>query len=572
MRQDSRPGGSPPRGKRTTFLWRATGGVILTSQMAYSLEIGFRYLRSKKRATISLITVISITGVTLGVAALLAVLSITSGFQRQFRDKVLGVNAHVLVLKYGVDFHEYRDVVEQARAEPEVVGVGPFSINNMMLAKGDRLSGVLLKGIDPDAAREVLDLPSQIIAGTMDGLRREGATPPIRPADLDSPDMPFWRDVFEAPESPDETADEGEAGEGGTEPAGGDTQASTEAIPTAPTAVASPSEVEALLGGLDDDAFALPDDDSAFLDVADDDLEDEESLESLPGLIVGATLAESMGLEVNDRVTLISALSGSAASAAFSADLPDGEPARPESHTFRVQAIFQAGFQEYDSRLVYADLYEAQRFGGHGDSVTGVEMRLRDLEQSAEVAERLERSIEGPFHTMGWEELNRPLFATLELQQLMLSIVIATIIWVAAFNVIATLIMIVIEKKSAIAILKAMGASDGTVLGVFMVQGVVIGLIGTALGLLLGGGIVGYLSAIKFPLDPKVYLIDHLPVVVSPWEFVRHRRRRVRHLRAEHAGAELVGSPNAPRGWAPAGMKRGLLMLALGAGGSASRR
>jgi lipoprotein-releasing system permease protein len=101
----------------------------------------------------------------------------------------------------------------------------------------------------------------------------------------------------------------------------------------------------------------------------------------------------------------------------------------------------------------------------------------------------------------------------------MLSLVIATIIFVAAFNVIATLIMIVLERKREVAILKAMGATDGTVLSIFMVQGTLIGIVGTAIGLVLGGAVVGYLTGYEFPLDPKVYLIDHLPVVVSGWEF-----------------------------------------------------
>jgi lipoprotein-releasing system permease protein len=112
--------------------------------MDYALAVGLRYLRSKKRATVSVISVIAVTGVALGVAALLSVVSITSGFQDEFRDKVLGVNAHVLVLKYGLNFDEYRDVVARSRKMHEVEGAAPFIINEMMLAKGDRLSGVLI--------------------------------------------------------------------------------------------------------------------------------------------------------------------------------------------------------------------------------------------------------------------------------------------------------------------------------------------------------------------------------------------------------------------------------------------
>ena len=505
--------------------------------MAYSLDIGIRYLRSKKRATISLITTISIAGVALGVAALLAVLSITSGFQQQFRDKVLGVNAHVLVLKYGLDFHEYREVIERCQEQPEVVGVGPFLINQMMLAKGDRLSTVLVKGVDPEAMVSVLDLPSQIIAGSLEGLRLPGASPPLRPEDLRNPDLPYWRALMRpdgadadapdtdtegaSPDSPDSETDSGtDSGTDGDEWEGASPVAPltppAPAVTPAPNRVASPADVEALLNGLDGDALALPDDDGDFLSVADDDLGEDDVTGPLPGLVIGATLAETMGIAVGDRVQLISPLSGSAVSS-WSAP---GEPRTPQSRPFRVIAIFQAGFQEYDSRLVYGDLFEVQAFLGQGDSVTGVEMRLNDLERSVEVARRLERTLEGPFHTMDWAELNRPLFTALELQKIMLSLVIATIIWVAAFNVIATLIMIVIEKKREIAILKAMGASDGTVLGVFMVQGTVIGLVGTMAGLALGGAIVTYLSTFRFALDPRVYLIDHLPVVVTASEFV----------------------------------------------------
>ncbi|MGB0679202.1 MAG: FtsX-like permease family protein, partial [Polyangiales bacterium] len=193
----------------------------------------------------------------------------------------------------------------------------------------------------------------------------------------------------------------------------------------------------------------------------------------------------------------------------------------PRSRAFRVIAIFAAGFQEYDASLVYVDLFEAQRFFDHGDAVTGVEIRLHDYEKAATIARGIEGQLgEGPYHTMDWAELNHNLFTALEIQKIMLSLVIATIIFVAAFNVIATLIMMVIEKKREVAILKAMGATDGTILQIFMVQGVVIGTVGTLLGLLLGGGVCAYLNQHPFPLDPKVYLIDHLPIHTSPTEFV----------------------------------------------------
>jgi lipoprotein-releasing system permease protein len=146
--------------------------------LPYALEVGLRYLRSKKRKTISVITVIAVTGVALGVAALLAVMAITGGFQDAFREKILGVNAHVLVLKYGLDFTEYREVVERAEQRYEVDGAAPFVIHEMMLAKGERLSGVLVKGVDPERVARVLDLPAQMVQGSLDGLRIAGREPP----------------------------------------------------------------------------------------------------------------------------------------------------------------------------------------------------------------------------------------------------------------------------------------------------------------------------------------------------------------------------------------------------------
>jgi len=529
--------------------------------MAYALQIGRRYLRSKKRSRmVSVITFIAVAGVALGVAALLSVLAITSGFQREFREKVLGVNAHVLVMKYGVDFDEYRDVIQRAEDMEEVAGVGPFLINEMMLAKGDRLAGVLVKGVDPERMPTVLDLPSQLTQGSLRGLRRDDARPPARPIDGTGEVSESWEwledltggegeDGEETPPeagladdlemgSPEAIAlaeelgiDESELFDAEGQPRPANRRQAAWDPPTEPAAevdgadefealpeveTVSPSEVEDLLADFEPAELDIEGDDQWEEELLEDDLELErqEQLQDLPGIVVGKTLAQNVGIGVGDRVTLVSPLAGLDVSA-FSADAQT-----PRSRDFRVIAIFEAGFQEYDTRLVYTDLYEAQHFYGQGDAVTGVEIRLHDLDRSAEIARRLERELGGPFHTLDWAELNRNLFTALEIQKVTLGLVIATIIFVAAFNVIATLIMIVLEKKREIAILKAMGATDWTVLNVFVIQGMVIGVIGTLIGLFIGGGLIAYLATFEFPLDPKVYLIDHLPVVFDGSELV----------------------------------------------------
>src|SRR6202035_940823 len=141
--------------------------------MGYPLELAIRYLGSRKRAFISVGTAFAMLGVTLGVAALAIVMSVTGGFQEQFREKVLGVNAHVLVLKYSIDFREYRDIMKKVEQVKGVTGVAPFVINPMMVTHGDRTAtGVLLKGVDPDLMPRVLDLPEHIVEGSLAGLRR----------------------------------------------------------------------------------------------------------------------------------------------------------------------------------------------------------------------------------------------------------------------------------------------------------------------------------------------------------------------------------------------------------------
>jgi len=498
--------------------------------MSYALDVGMRYLRSKKRDTVSVISVIAVTGVALGVGALLAVVSITSGFQDEFRNKVLGVNAHVLVLKYGLSFEEYRDVMARAEEMPEVVGAAPFIINEMMLAKGDRLSGVLIKGVDPDRMPKVLDLPSQLIAGSLDGLRLADARPSTRPEELQAEVRPTERDDLDAFLAGLIASDGGASSSGTEQPDAGPAAAGADgappvAVPAAvadeqrtPVKVPTPEEAEAALAAMEAaEEGALPSDEveERLVQGSDTEANKPKVKRMLPGVIVGATLAETLGIELGDEVRVISPLTG----LDTSLWRPDG--GKPSSRDYQVTGIFEAGFQEYDTRLVYMDLYEAQIFQDQGDTVIGVEIRLQDIEQASDVALRLERQLGGgPFRTMDWKELNYALFTTLEVQKIMLSFVIATIILVAAFNVIATLIMAVLEKRREIAILKAMGAKDFAILQVFMVQGTAIGIVGTAIGLLLGGAVCAYLAFFEFPLDPKIYLIDHLPIRTTATEVI----------------------------------------------------
>jgi lipoprotein-releasing system permease protein len=512
--------------------------------MAFPLTLALRYLGSKKRESISVGTAIAIAGVMLGVAALLTVMSVTGGFQAEFRDKVLGVNAHVLVLKHSTEFRNYREIMDQMRRVPGVLNVAPFSINPMMLAHGDKTAtGVLLKGVDPQASLgvdldpnvpPVLDLPRHVYAGErgtcpapiqmscgielLRGLRREGAKPPERKGDLEPTLEPRQSDPLKLPDDPDAGAPswlreemrrrelerdagpdagfvEGEAD--GTQQKGPDADEPRDAG-AGPEGDATPD------GGY---KSQLPDEDELPPDVASDPCADPEQVKKLPGIVIGKSLADTLKLELGDCVTVTSPTIGFQFS---------GGAVKPAvAINFRVMALFEAGFDQYDSKLVYTDLYEAQAFYDEGDTVIGVEMKIAEIDRSDDVVAAIKEVLPpGAYRIMDWKELNRGLFTALLIQKILMSGVLALIIVVAAFTVVATLIMVVLDKKKEISVLKAMGATDGAVLRVFLYQGLIIGGVGTALGLLLGVGVCKGLLTWAFPLDPKVYFIDHLPVLL----------------------------------------------------------
>jgi lipoprotein-releasing system permease protein len=516
--------------------------------MGYPVTLALRYLGSKKRASISVGSAFAVLGVALGVAALLTVMSVTGGFQAQFREKVLGVNAHVLVLKHSTEFRNYREIMNASRTIPHVVNVAPFSINPMMLTNGDKsATGVLVKGVDPasslgvgldPAIPPVLDLPRHVVRGErgecpapstlacgiaqLEGLRRSGAEPPPRRTDMalersfgpldetprpappssaapvaPAPDAsagaPEWlRQALDAPPAPprEPTPDAG-------------------ALPAEPLPTGAPVGEITPEGGY---KSVLPDDDELPTDLVKDPCNDPKVRATLPGIVVGTSLADTLSLKLGDCVTVTSPTIGF--------QFSGGSVKPPVAKQFRVMAMFEAGFDQYDSKLVYTDLYEAQSFYDEGDTVTGVEMKIDDIDESGAVVQGLRDALpSGAYRVMDWKELNHGLFTALLIQQIGMSAVLALIILVAAFTVVATLIMVVLDKKKEISVLKAMGATDSAILRVFLYQGGIIGGAGTLTGLVVGFLVCKSLIVWAFPLDPKVYFISHLPVLMRWQEF-----------------------------------------------------
>jgi lipoprotein-releasing system permease protein len=260
--------------------------------------------------------------------------------------------------------------------------------------------------------------------------------------------------------------------------------------------------------GIDPDQEAKTTD--IILHIKEGDFKKLSSEDKLPGIIMGKELASSLGVVIGDKVNIVS---------------PMGEIGPmgmlPKIKQFAVAAIFEIGMFEYDSSLVLVNIGSAQEFFNLGPAITGIEVRLQDIYSAPEVKSRLQKNLGFPYYVMDWMQMNKNLFSALKLEKFAMFVILVLIILVASFNIISNLIMNVMEKSREIAILKAIGATNKSIMAIFMFQGLFIGLIGTVIGVLGGFGL-GYLlntyQIIKLPAD--VYYLSHLPVRMSLFDFV----------------------------------------------------
>jgi lipoprotein-releasing system permease protein len=230
---------------------------------------------------------------------------------------------------------------------------------------------------------------------------------------------------------------------------------------------------------------------------------------ALPGIAIGRELAHTLRVFVGDTVNVIDPLG----------DIGPAGP-QPRSRPFRVAAVFYTGMYEYDSKFAYIDLAEAQRFFGTGESVSGIEVKVSDPDLARPILRRALARLEGPpYRVKDWGELNRNLFSALMMEKVVMAIILGFIVLVASFIIVATLIMQVLDKRREIAVLKSMGAGQPSVMKIFVAEGIIIGAIGTAFGLLLGLGTCLLIDQVGIPLDPEVYYISNLPVRMNPVEF-----------------------------------------------------
>ncbi|MHB1703350.1 MAG: lipoprotein-releasing ABC transporter permease subunit [bacterium] len=378
--------------------------------MSFHTKIALHYLKPKNNSFISLLSLISVMGITIGVMALIVVISVMSGFDHALEKKVIGIESQVIVLNYNGFVNNYKSAVKKIRSVKGVKDVSPFIYTDVMITSSSTSVGSVLRGIDVNSEEKVTDLKKYLIKGSLSGLNAKN--------------------------------------------------------------------------------------------------ENE--------IVLGKVLAQNLGVSVGDRVTIIS---------------PEGRitpfGVMPKTERFTVCGIINSGMYNYDSTFSFISVKNAQNFIGlSSNTVTGLEVKLNRLGSANALAKKIADKLNAgtaasSYYALSWEELNKNLFSAIKLEKLTMFVILFLIVLVAAFNIISTLIMVVMEKRKDIAVLKSIGASSKDIMIIFIAQGLIIGSIGTALGL-ISGFIIGYLEETYhiISLPSSVYYITALPVRMTAGEFV----------------------------------------------------
>jgi lipoprotein-releasing system permease protein len=368
------------------------------------LHVAKKYLLAKRKQTfISIITFISVGGVTVGVTALIIVLAVMSGFERELKDRILGATAHIHVTSLDGSIPKPFEAAGEVRKVEGVAAASPYIFSQMMISSGGNAAGGVLRGVD---------------IGTIGGVTR------------------LSRDLR--------------------------------------------------IGKLDDLHRRTPG--------------------SLPGIILGKELAANLAVRLGDVVEVL---------------VPGGSitpfGAFPKTSRFRVVGISESGMYEYDATFAYISYDEAGRLLGMEGRASGIEVKVRDIYAAGEVAQRIRSHLGSPFWAKDWMQSNKNLFSALKLEKVVMFIILVLIVMVAAFNIISTLIMVVMEKTKDIAVLMTMGATRRSIRRIFALEGLIIGISGTLTGTVLGGLLCELLHRYQFVhLPSDVYYISTLPVLVEP--------------------------------------------------------
>ncbi len=439
--------------------------------MRFELFVATRYLRAKRRqAFIGVITAISILGVAAGVASLIVALAINNGFRQDLQARLLGSTAHISLLRVESDgMRDWRPLLEKLSKQPHVVAAAPAIYEQVLISRGPRARGAVLKGMLPQYERKVSDLLNSVTLGSAAALEEEGA-----------------------------------GATGVTQETSSKAKANANANANAKTSATAAGE------GSHSTQTESPDDLTGV----------QQRVAAMPPIILGKDMADELGATVGSVVLVTS---------------PQGELTPfgmvPKYIRFHVAGIFNSGFYDYDSSWAFIRLADAQQLFGLGDVISVIQFKIDDIYRAGEVARSLEQAADlssgsqtsgsHGFMATNWMEQNKPLFRALRLERVVTFITIGLIVFVAALNILISLIMMVMEKTKDIAVLMSMGTKKAQIRRVFIAQGVLIGVIGTVIGLVLGysiswaGGHYHFIS-----LSPEVYSIDYVPFAPRPMDGV----------------------------------------------------
>jgi lipoprotein-releasing system permease protein len=395
--------------------------------MRFELFIAMRYLRAKRRqAVVGVITAISVIGVGAGVASLIVALAITNGMRKDLQERLLGSTAHVDLMRVAGDgMRNWQPLLARLRALPHVTAAAPGFYGQVLISRGARSGGGLIKGVIPKDERTVGDLLQSV---------KVGSAAELEPVE---------------------------------------TQVS-ESRPGAPGFVAGPP------GSV--------------------------GAQALPPIVIGSDLAETIGAAVGDSVLVTS---------------PQGELTPlgmvPKYQRFQLVGIFKSGFYQYDSTYAFTRLADAQALFNDPGLISIISFKVDDLDHADRIGVEIEKAAGAGFQATNWMEQNRELFRALKLEQIVTFIVLALIVCVAALNILIALTMMVMEKTRDIAVMMSFGVTEAQVRRVFLLQGLLISVIGTVLGMVVGYGASWVGGHYHFPLDAAVYSIDYLPFAPKVW-------------------------------------------------------
>ncbi|SHN72101.1 ABC transporter permease [Desulfovibrio litoralis] len=383
--------------------------------MSFVNFVALRYLSAlKRRSFISIISAFSIAGVSIGVASLIIVMGVMTGFTTDLRNKILGANAHILVFSHAGNITDYNDAIDIVENVQGVAGVTPFIYSEVMISAHGSVKGLALRGIDPKGAGKVLSIFQLMTEGSLEDL-----IPPVE---------------------------------------------------------------------------------------NDNDTTANQTKKIIPRIIIGKELAKRLSIGVGSRVSLLSP-SGNKNAAGF----------QPKIAPFEIAGIFSTGMIEYDVSMAFISLENARELLSVPDNqVFGLEVLADNVDKADLVSQNINKELSSPLYSRHWMDMNGNLFAALQLEKMAMGVILSLIVLVGSFSIVTSLVMLVMEKKRDIAILMSMGATKQNMRNIFMLQGIIIGLIGTVLGNILGIGIAYVIEKYQLIKLPEgAYPTTHLTILIN---------------------------------------------------------